>query len=255
MDSSDRLVTLSKTKNISTVTLNNPAKHNSLGAEELSQLVECLDAVEADKDIRVMVLTGAGPKTFCAGASLAQMSSGEMKGEDFAEMTRKLASIRVPTICYLNGSAFGGGCELALSCDFRIGHTGMRAYVPASRFGLCYPPSGIQRLVQVLGVNTSKRLLLSSEEFGAEDLLHMGFLTHLVEADRLENYVAQYAEQLAGWAPLAIEAMKKIADDAASTTMDMAEVERLVAICDASDDLQEGMLSINEKRKPVFSGK
>ena len=255
MSQPDIVVTLSCTNYIATITLDNPSKHNALGSTAIKQLIECLDRVEADSDVRVMILTGAGGKTFCAGASLAEMSSGGMTSEDFAALTTKLRSLRVPTVCKLNGSAYGGGCELALSCDFRIGHTTMRAFIPASRFGLCYPPSGIQRLVQVLGVNTAKRLLLSSEEFGAENLLNVGFLTHLVEADRLDNYTEQFVDRLAHWAPLAVQAMKKIADDAASTAMNMQEVERLVALCDASEDLKEGMLSVQEKRKPVFAGR
>ena len=155
--------------------LNHPERHNSLGREQLDAISAYVDEIEADSDVRVLIVTGAGDKTFCAGAALGELSAGEMAEDNFQATTARLARLSIPTICAMNGNVFGGGVELAVSCDFRLGIQGMRMRVPAASLGLCYPLSGIERYVESLGVGVTKRILVASEEFDTAALHQIGF--------------------------------------------------------------------------------
>ena len=239
---------------IGSLTLNNPDRHNSLGQEELEAIQDCLTRIEDDDEIRVLVLTGAGEKTFCAGASLNQLGAGKISGDYFQQTTEKLAQLPIPTICSLNGNVFGGGVELALSCDFRVGIEDTRMRVPAAALGLCYPLSGINLFVERLGVNLAKRILVASEEFDADAMLEVGFLDHLVLRAQLEETTQGLAQHIADLAPLAVRAMKKILQQAAREGINLEDARVLSQQCSESADLQEGFAAQREKRKPVFKG-
>jgi enoyl-CoA hydratase/carnithine racemase len=245
----------SRAGHVGCLTLNNPQKHNALGREQLDGIQACLRQIAADEQVRVLIVTGTGEQTFCAGASLQELSGGEIGEDAFQKMTSELADLAIPTICALNGSVFGGGVELALSCDFRIGVEGSRMRVPAAAIGLCYPLSGIRRFVASLGPHLAKRILVASEEFDAIALLDIGFFDHLVLPGSLHEASAKLAEHIAGLAPLAVRAMKSILQEAA---MGGIEPERAVALsnlCLHSEDLQEGFAAKREKRVPKFKGK
>jgi enoyl-CoA hydratase/carnithine racemase len=239
---------------IATICLNNPDKHNSLASSDIELFVEHLDSVESDSDIRALIITSTEGKTFCAGASLTEMGSGNLSGEIFETLTNRLAAVKIPTICAMNGSAYGGGSEISLCCDFRIGIKGMRLFVPASRFGLCYPLNGIQRYVHKLGPDTAKRLLIASEEFHGESLLALGYLTHLVEPEEIADKARQMAESISRLGPIAVKTMKAICDQAASGTLDQQQAATMIQQCNQSSDLQEGLAAAREKRPPVFKG-
>lgn len=239
---------------IGRLTLNNPDKHNSLGQDQLEAMQALLTKIALDKQVRVLVVTGAGYQTFCAGASLGQLGAGQISGDSFQATTDQLANLPIPTICALNGSVFGGGVELALSCDFRIGIEGTRMRVPAASIGLCYPLSGINRFVERLGINLAKRILVASEEFKAIDMLSMGFVDHLVLPAQLEEKTQSLAQHIAGLAPLAVQSMKQILQQAASGSIDYELSGQLSQECLDSEDLKEGFAAQREKRSPRFRG-
>jgi enoyl-CoA hydratase/carnithine racemase len=247
-------VLFSRTGHIARLTLNNPERHNSLGVDELKAIQSYLAEVRADDQLRVLVVTGAGPKTFCAGASLKQIGTGEMDGDTFQATTDQLASIPIPTICSIGGNVFGGGVELALSCDFRIGIEGTRMRVPAAAIGLCYPLSGINRFVERMGVSLAKRILMASEEFTAGEMLEIGFLDHLVLPAQLEERTEEMAHHIASLAPLAVRAMKAILQQASAGSIDVMTANALSKTCQDSADLAEGLAAQREKREPRFSG-
>jgi enoyl-CoA hydratase/carnithine racemase len=256
---SDKLMTdtilYSRTGHVGRLVLNNPKRHNSLGREQLDGIQSRLTQVAADEQVRVLIITGAGEKTFCAGASLQELSDGQIRDEAFQRMTGQLADLPIPTICAMNGDVFGGGVELAVSCDFRIGIEGCRARVPAAAIGLCYPLRGIYRFIDCLGVGLTKRILLASEEFYANTLLEIGFLDHLVSPENLGDFVDDYAEHIAGLAPLAVQSMKSILRQVAAGAIDHELVRELSTLCLESKDLQEGFAAKREKRNPRFSGR
>ena len=248
-------VLFERADHVARITLNNPGKHNALGEEELTALQGHIASVADDPELRVLVVTGSGEKTFCAGAALHQLGSGRISGDFFQQTTDQLAALRVPTICALNGSVFGGGVELALSCDFRIGVEGSRLRVPAAQIGLCYPLSGISRFVERLGVNLAKRLLVAAEEFDADSMLAIGFLDELVSRQELAPRAEAMAERIAGLAPLAVQAMKAILQQAAAGAIDMEQARELSRRCAESEDLQEGFAAQRERRPPRFTGR
>lgn len=243
-----------KSGHIGRLLLNNPQKHNALGREQLEGIQNVIEQVAADEELRVLVVTGAGEKTFCAGASLGELSGGEIGDDAFQHTTSALANLAVPTLCALNGNVFGGGAELALSCDFRIGIHGSRMRVPAAAIGLCYPLPGIKRFVASVGPHIAKRILVASEEFDAEQLLHIGFLDHLVSREQLAAKTDELTAHIAGLAPLAVRAMKSLLQEAAEVTIDSERAAELARLCLESNDLREGFAAKAEKREPQFNG-
>ncbi len=245
----------SREGHVGRLVLNSPERHNAIGQEQVLEIRRRLTSVSADEQVRVLVLTGAGDKTFCAGASLEQLSAGVFSSDDFQSMTSQLAGLAIPTVCALNGNVFGAGVELALSCDFRIGIEGSRMRVPAAAIGICYPPSGIERILEVLGVNTARRILLAAEEFDAQTMLATGFLNHLVLPGRLDEESSQLARRVAGLSPLAVRSMKEMMRQSISGNIDPAQAQRLLDLCSNSEDLQEGLAAQREKRAARFKGR
>jgi enoyl-CoA hydratase/carnithine racemase len=239
---------------IARIRLANPTKRNSLTSCDIGVFMEHLRDVARQPQVRVLIVAGGDGDTFCAGASLDQLSSGELRAEDFEQLTDRLTGMAVPTICAMNGHAFGGGAEIGMCCDFRIGARGMRLFVPPARFGLVYPVRGIERYVQRLGLDTAKRLLVASEEMDGEKLLALGYLTELVESDQVDAAAERLASRIAGLAPLAVTAMKEICNSVAADSLDGQRATDLADRCRQSQDLQEGLQAVREKRRPVFRG-
>lgn len=236
-----------------TITLSRPDRHNALGSVEVGALLEAFDRAEGDDTVRVVVLTGEGPRTFCAGASLDEMESGDMDEHRFELVTDRLTRLIHPTICALNGSAYGGGAELALCCDFRIGRKDMKLAVPAARLGVCYPPGGLERYARRLGQGVTARLLLAAEELDGAELYRVGYLTHL--AEDVGETARALADRLSTLAPLALRSMKEVLLDAARGTVDRERAHALVERCSRSDDLREGLRARREGRSPDFHGR
>jgi enoyl-CoA hydratase/carnithine racemase len=244
----------SASQHIARITLNSPSAHNALGNAEVEHFHDLLTAVERDTSLRVLLLGAAGDKTFCAGASLKQMSGGTMSGDIFTTLTDRLAALRIPSICALNGNVFGGGGEIALCCDYRIGVAGMRLLVPAARIGICYPENGMRRYVEKLGLDAALRILVAAEELPAETLLAIGYLHRLVEREQLAAEAQAFAVYLAGLAPLAVQSMKPLLLGIARGDPNPVLARESVARCAASNDLREGLAAQRERRAPRFEG-
>jgi len=240
---------------IARITLACPERHNALGAAEITRFLDCLDRIEADAGLRVLVLGAEGARTFCSGASLEELQSGALSPARFDTLTSRLAALPIPSVCALNGSAYGGGAELALCCDYRLGVADMRLLVPAATIGLCYPLAGLQRYVDKLGLGTAKRILVGAEQLDAPALLALGFLHRIVPPLQLAHEVDALASHLVGLAPLAVRAMKRLLGRIAEGSLDRAEAVRLAQACADSADLQEGLRARQERRPPRFEGR
>ncbi|MGD2045770.1 MAG: enoyl-CoA hydratase-related protein [Gemmatimonadota bacterium] len=240
---------------IARIVLDRPDRHNALELADLQRFRAHLAEVDKNDRIRVLVVTGSGEATFCAGASLDQLESGEISGRIFETLTTDLASSRVPTICALNGSAYGGGAEIALCCDFRIGVVGSRISVPAARLGVCYPVTGLRRYLASLGPGVARRIMLAAEELDADEMLRSGFLDRLVRPEELSTVAAALADHMAGLAPLAVQAMKRILRGLALGTLDDDDAQELVSLCEGSEDLKEGLRARRERRPAEFRGR
>jgi enoyl-CoA hydratase/carnithine racemase len=239
---------------VARLTLDHPERHNALTQNGLEQFHAHLERIEHDAELRVLVLTGSGDRTFCSGASLDQVQAGAVDGESFQAVADRLAALPIPKLAAMNGSAYGGGVELGLCCDFRFGVEGMKIRVPAASFGLCYPPAGIRRYVTRLGVDSAKRILVAAETLAAADLLRMGYLHRLCPPEELPVLADAWARQLSRLAPLAVRAMLAICDGMAEGGIEQKEAREWVARCNASNDLREGLRAVLEKRDPIFSG-
>lgn len=235
------------------ITLNRPEVHNSLTREAMSDMRSVLERW-ANSDIRVLVLTGTG-KSFCSGVSLGDVVDGDWSENPLTALCDALEIFHTPTICALNGGVYGGGVELALSCDFRVGVAGMKMFVPAAKIGVHYDPSGIGRYVQKIGSQAARRVFLLAEKFDDRGLTDIGFLDFLVANDRLTEKTVELSETIINAAPLAVQGMKTTILDISRGTLDSNATALRIATCFASEDHREGLAALSQKRDPVFSGR
>lgn len=235
-----------------TVTLNRPERHNSLSQADMAALTELLRQLDNEPELRVLVLRGAGEKSFCSGAYLNEVADRSFKGNPFEELTDAMENFRLPTICAFNGSVYGGGGELALCCDFRIGVEGMRMFVPPARLGIHYPEKGLGRYISRLGLNAAKRILLAVETFDAPQLLQIGFLDYLTPRPALAQRTSELAYALTALAPLSVQNMKRSLNEIARGAIDPEEIKRRIALCWNSQDQTEAVRAMAEGRPPVF---
>jgi enoyl-CoA hydratase len=236
------------------IRLNRPRHHNRIETSDIGVLSEHFARIEEDRRIRVLVLTAAG-RTFCAGFNLEELAPEryDESAPGFDRMVDQLEALRVPTVAAVGGSLYGGGTDLALACDFRVGVLGIELMMPASRIGVHYYPGGLRRYVTRLGLGAAKRLLLAAEKIDAEELLRIGVLDALVPVGELAAHVDALAERLASHAPAAVQGMKRALNAIAAGTADAAEIARAWRASLRSADVAEGLAAHAEKRKPRFS--
>ncbi|MFK4491369.1 enoyl-CoA hydratase/isomerase family protein [Bradyrhizobium sp. USDA 336] len=241
-----------------TIRLNRPKHLNRLQAEDLDALTRLFGRVEADPDIRVLVLTGTG-RAFSAGYDLNSVaeravsaSEQQSAGSAFEAVVNRLEDLGVPTICRLNGGVYGGSTDLALACDFRIGVDTAEMFMPAARLGLHYYPSGIKRYVTRLGMDNAKKLFLTAQKIDAPEMLRIGYLTAMVPVDLLDQEVDKLAAILAGNAPEAMRGMKRAINEFARGELDEGAADRRHRDSMRGDEIKEGIKAFAEKRAPRF---
>jgi enoyl-CoA hydratase/carnithine racemase len=235
------------------IVLNSPANHNALDRPAMDALMRVFEDWSKRSELRVLILSGTGP-SFCSGAALGEVSKADWTEDRLTALCDALEAFPAPTVARLNGGVYGGGMELALSCDFRVGVTGMRAFAPPARFGIHYAPAGLARVIDRLGPQVARRIFLLGETFDDAALLCHGFLDRLVAPDELDAVTDRMADTLAAAAPLAIQGMKRSIVELSKGAHDDAAASRRIAICIASADHAEGMAARREKRKPRFTG-
>jgi enoyl-CoA hydratase/carnithine racemase len=238
---------------IATLSFDNPARRNALGSQELDAIEKALGALDATT--RVLLITSSDDRIFCAGADLTQILDGSLNGDRFQSVTNQIAELSIPTIAVLTGNVFGGGAELALSCDFRLGREGIAMRIPAAAIGLCYPVQGIERLTKRLGVPLAKRLLVAAETFSADDMLTLRLVDRIVPAAQLREEAEAYARALLALAPMAVTSMLTIIRQLEVGELDQKTAADLASACAASEDVQEGILAQREKRSPNFKNR
>ena len=235
------------------ITLNRPESHNSLDLEAMASLRTVFNEW-ADQDVRAVVLTGTG-KSFCSGVALDVVATTDWSNNPLTALCDTIENFQAPVICAFNGGAYGGGVELAMACDFRVGVRGMKMFVPAAQIGIHYDPVGIARTVQKLGAQMARRVFLLAERFDDTALKDCAFLDYLVEADELEAETKKLAQTLSGWAPMAVRGMKISILEISRGNLDSAAAAERIAESLASDDHREGLAAMKEKRSPIFRDK
>jgi enoyl-CoA hydratase/carnithine racemase len=239
--------------NQATIRLNRPQHHNRIEGGDIAVLHDMFSEIERDTRVRVLVLTASGT-TFSAGYDLQALAIevSENRVPAFDKMVDQLELLRVPTICSLNGSAYGGGTDLALACDFRIGVDGMEILMPAASIGIHYYYSGLRRCVQRLGVDAAKRIFLCAEKIGGDDLLRIGFVNWIVPIEELGKRTDALAGTLAQNSPAAVQSIKRALNEINSGSCNPEVIERAWTSSLRSKDVVEGLAAQAAKRKPVF---
>lgn len=191
---------------VATITLRRPRQHNRIAPEDSDVIRQYLTQLEATPELRLLILTGAGEKTFSSGYTLGAIR--DQLDSRFEHMLDHFERFALPTVCVLNGSVYGGATDLALCCDFRIGVHGSRMLMPASRIGLHYYPGGIRRYVTVLGLAAAKKLFLTAKAISDQEMLRIGFLSELVAKDELDAAVRSYMDSILACESKVIVTMK-----------------------------------------------
>ena len=249
---------------IATIRLARPRLHNRLEPQDLHQLADYFEQINADHSIRAVILTASG-NSFSSGYHLGALQQDAQNAPEqpaasvpdseptlFARVVDQLETLRPPTICALNGSVYGGATDLALACDFRLGVTRMQLLMPAARLGIHYYASGLRRYVSRLGLANAQRLFLTAQAVNADELIAMGYLTELVDAADLPARSRQLAEQLARNAPAAVQGMKQHLNAIASGVFDPATINYAHKASLHSAEAREGVQAWHEKRAPHF---
>lgn len=203
----DDIPALEYTGATATVRLRRPQQHNRLDPDDIAVICAHLADIRQRNDIRVVVFSGLGDKTFSSGYTIQAIV--EKLDRRFEDLLDAIESFSLPTICALNGSVYGGATDLALCCDFRIGVQGSRMFMPAAKFGLHYYPGGLRRYVTQLGLTEAKRLFLTAQAIDAEEMKRIGFLTELVAPEQLWKKVDEYVDAIELCEPKAVVSMKR----------------------------------------------
>ncbi len=238
---------------VATITLRRPEVANRLAPEDLAVLVDHVAAVNATEQVLVLRVRGQG-KYFCSGYDIGKIGAGG-RSVSFEAMVDAFEDARPVTIAALHGGVYGGGTDLALSCDFRIGARGIDMFMPAARLGLHFYQRGLERYVARLGLDTAKKLFLTAQRIDAEEMRACGFLTDLVAPEALDEAVERLSGQLAAMAPIALLGMKKHLNRIARGTLDVADLNRDMVRARDSEDIREGAKAWAEKRVPRFTGR
>jgi enoyl-CoA hydratase/carnithine racemase len=260
--STDKLVTRSE-HGVGWATFNRPERHNAVSLEMWQALGDALARFEADPDVRVVVLTGAGGKAFAAGADISEFGAQRANdaqrkryGETSTRSFQALSGCTKPVIAAIRGYCIGGGLLIAMAADVRFATEGSRFGVPAAKLGLGYDYGGVAALARLVGPASAADILFSARQLDAEEALRIGLVNFVVEDDALESRIAEYTGRIVDNAPLTIQAIKASLRVLSGYTKlpGASEVEALVSRCYESDDYREGRTAFMEKRKPVFKG-
>jgi enoyl-CoA hydratase/carnithine racemase len=245
------------------VTFNNPERHNAVSLDMWEAASSILDDFKNDNNVRVVVVTGAGGKAFISGADISKFEkerSTQEAVDHYNEVVDRaneaFYTFPKPTIAMIRGYCIGGGVGLALCCDMRICTEGSKFGVPAAKLGLGYRYSGLKKLVDLVGPSFAKEIFYTARQFTAAEAQQMGLVNRVVADGELENYVKDYADTIAGNAPLTVDAVKFIVKQALTdeSKRDLKTADDMVQACFASNDYKEGRKAFMEKRKPVFTG-
>lgn len=255
---------------IATITLNRPEKMNTITPTLVRSLKSALDELRDDRNLRCLILTGAGSRAFSAGFDISMFPDPESYAIDpeaaqgrpdrlIDEAVLALEAFPTPVIAMIRGYAVGGGCELAIGCDLRVASTDARLGITPAKLGLVYRPEGIWRFLNLVGPSRSRELFFTAGQVDAARALEIGLVDQVVAPNLLAEVTYDLAEKICENAPLAVQGMKKVINYCLGRPPlegpNLAEVEAIVQRSYESADCAEGRRAFVEKRKPEFEGR
>jgi enoyl-CoA hydratase len=246
---------------VATLTFNRPESLNALNSELLDELADYLDGLAADNDVWVLVLTGSGDKAFVAGADINELArcnalTGKLMSEKGQGVIAKLQALPIPVIAAVNGYALGGGCEIALGCDFIYAAESAMLGLPEITLGLIPGFGGTQRLARRVGIGRAKELIFTGQMITAAEAMKIGLINRVLPTDELEAAVDLTARSLCQKGRVALRAAKTVINAGLNADLETGcalEVDAF-ALCMASTDAKEGTSAFLQKRKPDFKG-
>jgi enoyl-CoA hydratase/carnithine racemase len=251
---------------VAVLTIDRPDQGNALTAPLLGSLVETLGDLSGAGEVRCMVLKGAGER-FSVGMDLNVVAAGTPEenrnligaGGPLREAMRAIEEFPYPVVAMIRGHAAGAACELAMSCDLRVGCESSRMGMPPAKLGIVYPPEGLERFVRLLGLPSTRKLFYTARYFKGPELQSMGMLDFVCADDELESYAMELARKIAANAPLSMKGHKRILGLLAGAEPvppgAAADIKSLIIEALSSADAIEGVVSFKEKRPPDFIGR
>ncbi len=248
-------------ESVATVTLNRPEARNALDRATRRELLAALEQIAGDRSLRVVILTGAGDKAFCAGGDLREVEKfTPLEARDYIELSRAvtltLQTMPQPVIAAVRGHALGGGFELALACDLIIAAEDARLGHPQVKIGLIPGGGATQRLPRAIGPYRARQYIFTGEILTAREAERLGLVNQVVAAEALPSAALDWARRLLAMSPTALALAKACLQQAQETPLSAGlryEAE-MYALCFSSEDCREGIRAFREKRKPQFQG-
>ena len=244
------------------LTINRPAQFNALNTQVLEEIHAAAQYLEQQTDARVLLITGSGQKAFAAGADIKEMQAktaieGQAFGRKGMQAFRQLERLAIPVIAVVHGFALGGGCELAMSCDWILASDKAQFGQPEVALGVTPGFGGTQRLSRRIGTAKALELLLSGRRINAETALNWGLVNHVYPAEQLMEEALKIARDIAAQAPLAVQMCKQLVVRGQDLELETACLleEQAFGLSFSTSDQKEGMAAFVEKRKAVFQGK
>ncbi|OEH94385.1 enoyl-CoA hydratase [Bacillus solimangrovi] len=246
---------------IITITLNRPESANAFSKDMLFNLHEVLTDIKFDTSIRCVIITGAGERIFCAGADLKERSRmSEVEVKKTVSLIRhtmdELESLPMPVIAAINGAAFGGGLELALSCDIRIASDNAKVGLTETSLAIIPGAGGTQRLTRLIGKGRAKELIFTAARLTANEAVEYGIIEHITSQDELLNKANEIAEKISNNGPIAVRQAKLAINRGSEVDLQTGlKIEEMAyAITIPTKDRIEGLQAFKEKRKPNYKG-
>ena len=258
------ILMIQREEHVCTLILNRPEKRNALSPDLLLKIHETLQDFSKDDTIRTLVFRGVGDKAFSAGYDITAIPTTPEIQKKLKEVNplqlamESIVNYPYPVIAMLNGFAFGAGCELAITCDIRIGTEDIRMGMPPAKLGVVYAPDGLNRFIRAVGLPNTKKIFFTGRYWDAQSAQELGLVDYLVSKSELESFTYGLAKEIAGNAPLSLKGTKRVLNLLSGSEKmseeDQKEADAIISQAFSSDDLKEAQAAFLEKRQPTFKG-